>query len=181
MADPHAHGRPQGGPKEPDAAGKSAGKNTQSQGGIGRKAAREARERHDPGTGLPGGPLGRRAPVTGQSLDAGGGGEPGDGRVHEGLGGDDGGHLATASRGAAPSLQPGRAGDLGPQGDTRLHGLPADPAERVTGADSPNRGAIDGSPGGPARAPRSVRAEDEEQGTGGGGQSGNDPQRDSQI
>jgi hypothetical protein len=173
--------QPIGGPMAPDAEGKTAGSNTQSQGGISRKVAQAAREEFDPATGLPGGPLGRVDPPR-MSLDEGGGGTPSDGRAHHGFSGDDGAHLATGSAGTPASLQPGDAADLGAQQDQRLHGTPRDPAERTTGADSPNRGGTAGSPGGPApMAPSRMPGEEPDEGVVQGGQSGNDAQRDSQI
>lgn len=176
------HGqRPTGTPMAPGAEQrKTAGSNTQSQGGIGRKAAQAAREDFDAGAGLPGGPLGRVDPPR-MSLDE-GRGMPSDGRAHQGFSGDDGAHLATGSTGTPASRQPGAAADLGAQQDRRLHGRPQDPAERTTGADSPNRGGIAGSPGGPARlAPARMPGEEPDEGVVQGGQSGNDAQQDSQI
>lgn len=90
--------------------------------------------------------------------------------------------LPTDSQGSAGSPQPGAAADLGAQGDQRKHGMPDDPAERVSGADSPNAGGIAGSPGGPASAPPRIPGEDRDSDAmTSGSQSGNDPQRDQQI
>jgi hypothetical protein len=165
----------------PDAEGKTAGSNTQSQGGISRKVAQAAHEDFDPATGLPGGPLGRVDPPR-MSLDEGGGDTPSDGRAHQGFSGDDGGHLATGSPATPASRQPGNAADLGAQQDRRVHGMPSDAADRTTGADSPNRGGTAGSPGGPARmAPAHMPGQEPDEGVIQGGQSRNDPQRDPQI
>lgn len=173
--------RPTASPMAPDAEGKTAAPNTQSQGGIGHEVARAAREDFDPSTGLPGGPLGRADPPR-MSLDQGGGKAPSDGRAHHGFSGDDGAHLATGSTGTPASRQSGTAADLGAQQDQRLHASPSDPAERTTGGDSPNRGGIAGSPGGPARmAPSRMPGEDADEGVVQGGQSGNDAQQDQQI
>jgi hypothetical protein len=173
--------RPTASPMAPDAEGKTAGSNTQSQGGISREVAQAAREDFDPATGLPGGPLGRVDPPR-MSLDQGGGKTPSDGRAHHGFSGDDGAHLATGSTGTPPSRQRSSAADLGAQQDQRLHASPRDPAERTTGGDSPNRGGIAGSPGGPVRmAPARMPGEDPDEGVVQGGQSGNDAQQDPQI
>ena len=181
MADERNEGKSTAGPTAPDAQGKTAGANTQSQGGISHEVAQAAREAFDPATGLPGGPLGKaRAPKV--ALDEGGGDDPADGRAHHGLSGDDGRHLATGSHGTPPMRSPGAAADLGAQQDQRVHGIPADPAERTTGADSPNRGGTAGSPGGPARmAPAHVPGQAPDEGVLQGEQSGNDPQRNPQI
>ena len=170
-----------GKPMPPDADGKTAGANTQSQGGISHKVAQAAREEFDAATGLPGGPRGGADPPK-MSLDEGGGDAPGDGRAHHGLSGDDGGHLATGSEATPPMQSPGVAADLGAQQDQRLHGAPGDPAERTSGADSPNRGGMGGSPGGPRRtASAHVPGQDADEGIVQGGQSGNDAQQDQQI
>ncbi|WP_336808501.1 hypothetical protein [Fulvimonas yonginensis] len=170
-----------GGPMAPDAEGKTAGANTQSQGGIGHRVVEAAREQYDPATGLPGGPLGKVDPPK-MSLDEGGGEDPADGRAHHGFTGDDGAHLATGSESTPPMRSPGPAADLGAQQDQRVHGVPRDPAERTTGADSPNRGGTAGSPGGPAKmAPSHIPGQDADEGIIQGGQSGNDAQRDPQI
>jgi hypothetical protein len=153
---------------------KTAGSNVQSQGGIG----------HDVATANgPCIPSSKDAvDVPGPSLDDGGGERPHDTRAHHGFSGDDGQHQATDSRGTATSAQPGSASDLGAQDDQRKHAIPDDPAERVSGADTPNQGGIAGSPGGPAREPRHVPGQDRDSdSTTSGSQSGNDPQRDSQI
>lgn len=184
MADPHhTPTGTQGDPADPDAGGKTAGSNTQSQGGISQRVAREASGPVDPTAGLPNGPLGRRAEPIRQNLDAGGDGQPHDGRAHHGLSGDDGEHEPTDSTGTPASLQPGRAADLGAQQDQRLHGMPRDPAARTTGADSPNEGGIAGSPGHPSpESPMHFPGEDPADGvTGGGGTSHLDEQRDPQI
>lgn len=154
---------------------KTAGSNVQSQGGIGHGADGGP---VDPRAGSPHGAV----DVSGPSLDEGGGKRPHDNRAHHGLSGDDGEHLPTDSQGSAGSPQPGAAADLGAQGDQRKHGIPDDPAERVSGADSPNAGGIAGSPGGPASAPPRIPGEDRDSDAmTSGSQSGNDPQRDQQI
>lgn len=45
---------PAGGPMAPDDGGKTAGSNTQSQGGISREVAQAARGQFDPAAGVPG-------------------------------------------------------------------------------------------------------------------------------
>jgi hypothetical protein len=168
-----------GGPMDPDAQGKTAGSNTQSQGGISHRVAQAAHEDFDPAAGLPGG-LPRVDPP-GPSLDEGGGRARKRG-AEEGFTGDDGGHVSTDSTRTPASLQPGAAADLGAQSDRRVHGMPRDPADRTTGADSPNRGGTAGSPGGPVRtAPARLPGQDDDEGVIQGGQSGNDAQRDQQI
>lgn len=167
-----------GGPMAPDAGGKTAGSNTQSQGGISRKVAQAAREEFDPAAGLPGG-LPRVDPP-GLALDEGGPARKGS--VEQGFTGDDGGHVSGDGTGVPASRSPGAAADLGAQQDTRLHGSPRDPAERTTGADTPNRGGTAGAPGGPARtASAHVPGRASDEGISQGGQSGNDAQRDQQI
>jgi hypothetical protein len=162
----------------PDAGGKTAGSNTQSQGGISRKVAQAAHEAFDPAAGLPGG-LPRVEPP-GLSLDE--GDAPRKGSARQGFSGDDGGHVSGDSTGMPASRSTGAAADLGAQQDTRVHGLPRDPAERTTGADSPNRGGTAGAPGGPARmAPARLPGQEPDEGVVQGGQSGNDAQRDPQI
>jgi len=156
----------------------NADENVQSQGGIGHKAASNASENVNPHAGSPRGAV----DVPGPSLDEGGGEQAHDNRAHHGLTGDDGRHQATDSSGAPASAQPGAGADLGAQGDQRRHAIPGDPAERATGADTPNEGGIAGSPGGPKNAPERVPGQDRDtDATTGGGQSGNDPQRDPQI
>lgn len=170
----------QGGPMDPAAEGKSAGSNTQSQGGISHKVAQAAREDFDPAAGLPGG-LPRVDPP-GLSLDQGGAGRSAKGSVESGFSGDDGEHIPTDSAGTPASRQLGAAADLGAQQDVRVHGAPRDPAERTTGADTPNRGGTAGSPGGPRQmAPAHVPGHEPDEGVVQGGQSGNDAQRDQQI
>jgi len=170
----------QGGPMDPAAAGKTAGSNTQSQGGISHQIAQAARDDYDPAAGLPGG-LPRVDPP-GLSLDEGGGGRSAKGSVEQGFTGDDGGHIASDSPGTPASRQPGAAADLGAQQDVRVHGAPRDPAERTTGADSPNRGGTAGSPGGPRQmASAHLPGQESDEGVVQGGQSGNDAQRDQQI
>ena len=169
---------PIGGPMAPDAGGKTAGSNTQSQGGISRKVAQAAREEFDASAGLPGG-LPRVDPP-GLSLDEGGPARKGS--TEQGFSGDDGGHVPGDSTGAPASRNPGAAADLGAQQDPRVHGLPRDPADRTTGADSPNRGGTAGSPGAGARmAPARMPGQEPDEGVVQGGQSGNDAQRDQQI
>ena len=169
---------PVGGPMAPDAGGKTAGSNTQSQGGISRKVAQAAREEFDAAAGLPGG-LPRVDPP-GMSL--GEGGPARKGSAGQGFSGDDGGHLSADSTGVPASRSPGAAADLGAQQDTRVHALPRDPAERTTGADSPNRGGTAGAPGAPARmASPHMPGQEPDEGVIQGGQSGNDAQRDQQI
>ncbi len=73
---------PKGGPMDPNASGKTAGSNTQSQGGISHAIAEQARADYDPATGLPNGPLGRHAAPIRESLDDGGGDDAHDGRAH---------------------------------------------------------------------------------------------------
>lgn len=158
--------------------GKTAGENTQSQGGIGHHAAASASKTVNPRAGSPKGAV----DMPGPSLDDGGGEDPHDGRAHSGFTGDDGAHQPTDSAGTAASLQPGSVGDLGAQQDQRMHAIPTDPAERTTGADTPNQGGVAGSPGGPSKETGHIPGQDEdEDGTTSGGQSGNDAQRDSQI
>ena len=169
-----------GGPMDPDAPGKSAGSNTQSQGGISPRVAQAARSQFDAAAGLPGG-LPKVDPPP-NALDQGGGGRSHSGRAEHGFSGDDGEHVPTDSTGTPASLQPGVAADLGAQQDTRLHGRPRDAAERTTGADTPNRGGVAGSPGGPARtAAARMPGEEADEGVVQGGQSGNDSQRDPQV
>jgi hypothetical protein len=157
---------------------KTAGENVQSQGGIGHKAASAAGENVNPQAGSPRGAV----DVPGPSLDEGSGERAHDNRAHHGLTGDDGQHQATDSRGTPASTQPGASADLGAQSDQRRHAIPGDPAERATGADTPNQGGIAGSPGGPKNAPERVPGQDRDSdATTGGSQSGNDPQRDQQI
>jgi len=169
---------PIGGPMDPDATGKTAGSNTQSQGGISHKVAQAAREEFDTAAGLPGG-LPRVDPP-GASLDEGGPSRKGS--VEQGLSGDDGGYVAGSGSGVPASRSPGAAADLGAQQDSRVHGMPRDPADRTTGADSPNRGGTAGSPGGPARtASGHVPGQEPDEGVIQGGQSGNDAQRDQQV
>lgn len=164
-------------PMDPNAPGKTAGANTQSQGGIGAKLAQAAREEFDAATGSPAGPLGRVDPPR-TALDSGGGDAPADGRAHHAFSGDDGARLTSGNPATPAARQPGAAADLRAQQDARLHGLPRDPADRTTGADSPNRGGTAGAPGRPARiAPAHVPGQGVRQGR----QSGNDPQRDPQI
>lgn len=169
---------PAASPMAPGAKGKAAGSNTQSQGGISRKVAQAAREEFDASAGLPGG-LPRVDPP-GLSLDEGGPARKGS--AEQGFSGDDGGHVPGDSTGAPASRNPGAAADLGAQQDPRVHGLPRDPAERTTGADSPNRGGTAGSPGAGARmAPARMPGQEPDEGVVQGGQSGNDAQRDQQI
>ncbi|UGB37660.1 hypothetical protein [Frateuria soli] len=169
---------PVGGPMAPDAEGKTAGSNTQSQGGISRKVAQAAREESDAAAGLPGG-LPRVDPP-GLSPDEGGPARKGS--AEQGFSGDDGDYVSGGSTGVPASRAPGAAADLGAQQDPRVHGVPRDPADRTTGADSPNRGGTAGSPGGPARmAPAHVPGQEPDEGVIQGGQSGNDAQRDQQV
>src|SRR5690349_6312594 len=169
---------PIGGPMAPDADGKTAGSNTQSQGGISHQAAQAAREEFDAAAGLPGG-LPRVDPP-GRSLDEGGPARKGS--AGQGFSGDDGGHVSGDSTGVPASRSLGAAAGLGAQQDTRVHGLPRDPAERTSGADSPNRGGTAGAPGGPARtASTRLPGQEPDEGVIQGGQSGNDAQRDQQI
>jgi hypothetical protein len=169
-----------GSPMDPSAEGRTAGAATQSQGGISRKVAQAAREAgavDEP----PGRPLERFGPPR-MSLDEGGGTDPSDGRAHHGFSGDDGEHLATGSTAVPAAREPGNVADLGAQQDVRVHGMPRDPAERTTGADTPNRGGIAGSPGGPARmAPAHMPGQEPDEGVVQGRQSGNDAQQDQQI
>lgn len=165
-------------PTQASDTGKTAGENTQSQGGIGHHAAASASKSVNPQAGSPKGAV----DMPGPSLDSGGGADPRDGRAHSGFTGDDGAHQATDSAGTAASLQPGSVGDLGAQQDQRVQGMPTDPAERTTGADTPNKGGVAGAPGGPSKETGHIPGQDEdEDGTTGGGQSGNDRQRDSQM
>lgn len=167
-----------GGPMAPDAEGKTAGSNTQSQGGISHKVAQAAREEFDTAAGVPGN-LPRVDPP-GLSLDEGSAG--GKGSAEQGFSGDDGGHVPGAGKGVPASRNPGAAADLGAQQDPRVHALPRDPADRTTGADSPNRGGTAGSPGAPVRtAPAHMPGQEPDEGIVQGGQSGNDAQRDQQI
>ena len=163
-----------------NAGGKTAGSDTQSQGGIGREVAQEARAQFGPTTGLPAGSRGERMDAPGPSLDE-GDDDPHDGRAHHGFTGDDGEHESASRTGTPASLQAGPVGDLGAQQDQRLHGVPQDPAERTTGADTPNQGGVAGSPGGPRDAPPRIPGQNIDEGTTGGGQNGNDEQRDPQI
>lgn len=169
---------PIGGPTDPESGGKTAGSNTQSQGGISHKVAQAAHREFDASAGVPGG-LPRVDPP-GLSLDEGGPARKGS--AEQGFSGDDGGHIPSDSTGVPASRSPGAAADLGAQQDTRVHGAPRDPAERTTGADSPNRGGTAGSPGGPVRtAPSRMPGQEPDEGVIQGGQSGNDAQRDQQI
>jgi hypothetical protein len=88
--------------RQPAAADETAGKNTQSQGGIGREAARRARAHPDPAAGGPGDPRG--GPMPGPSLDEGGGD-----RGTTGFTGDDGGHVPAGARGRPAPLLPGQS------------------------------------------------------------------------
>jgi hypothetical protein len=108
----------------------------------------------DPQAGSPKGAV----KVPGPSLDRGGGGDPHDGRAHDGLSGDDGAHQATDSLATPASGTFGP--DLGAQGDTRNHAMP-DAVERVTGSDTPNEGGIEGSPGGPRKRPARIPGDDD--------------------
>lgn len=175
--------RSQGEPGNPGDNARTAGSNTQSQGGISHEVAERARADYDPATGLTDGPLGAQAAPIRQSLDNGGGSDPHDGRAHHGLSGDDGEHEPADHTGTPASLQPGPASDLGAQQDQRLHGMPRDPAARTTGADTPNEGGIAGSPGHPsAESPMRFPGEDASDGvTGGGGPHHLDEQLDQQI
>jgi hypothetical protein len=173
--------RHQGGPMDPDAGGKTAGPNTQSQGGIHHEVAQAGRAAFDPAAGMPGGPLGGRTDPPDDSLDEGGAGRPHDSRAHHGLSGDDGAHEPADSGGTPATLQPGPVADLGAQQEQRLHGVPQDPAERTTGADTPNQGGVAGSPGGPKNAPPRIPGQNIDEGTAGGGQSRNDEQLDQQV
>lgn len=119
--------------------------------------------------------------VPGPSLDSGGGKNPHDGRAHHGFTGDDGEHVPSDSDVRSPSSQPGAAADLSGEQDQRAHGIPDDPAERTTGADTPNEGGIAGAPGGPRESGPIPGEDEDEDTTTGGGQSGNDAQRDPQI
>lgn len=119
--------------------------------------------------------------VPGPSLDSGGGKDSHDGRAHHGFTGDDGDHVSSDSHVRSPSSQPGAAADLGGEQDQRAHAIPHDPAERTTGADSPNEGGIAGAPGGPRESGPIPGEDEDEDSTTGGGQSGNDAQRDPQI
>lgn len=178
---PHGDEHASGDPMDPSAGGKTAGSNTQSQGGISHKVVEAAHADYDPGAGLPGGPLGGSIDPPPLSIEQ-GDGPPHDGWAHHGFSGDNGPHEPTDSGGTPASLQPGLAADLGAQKDQRLHGMPRDPAERTTGADTPNQGGIAGSPGGPhATVPRHIPGEDPDKGTRLGGQSDHYNQRDPQI
>lgn len=166
----------------PDASTASGSRQTsgpvQSQGGIGLQAAAAAGRKVDPQAGSPKGAV----DVPGPSLDEGDGNDPHDTRAHRGFSGDNGGRRASDSPGTPASRQPGPAADLGAQADQRRHGVPGDPAERATGADTPNDGGIAGSPGGPVGAPERVPGQDRDSDAiTGGSQSGNDRQRDPQI
>jgi len=168
------------GPPGPDAPDRSAGSSTQGQGGISHRVAQAARAQFDAAAGLPGG-LPKVDPPA-HALDQGGGARSHSGRAEHGFSGDDGAHVPTDSTGTPASLQPGAVADLGAQQDTRLHGRPQDAAERTTGADTPSRGGIAGSPGGPVRtAAAHMPGEEPDEGVIQGGQSGNDEQRDPQI
>ncbi|MDO1530245.1 hypothetical protein QMK61_15515 [Fulvimonas sp. R45] len=94
--------------------GKTAGRNTQSQGGIGREAAQRARRHPDPAAGGPGDPRGGHVPVPGPSLDEGGGD-----RGVTGFTGDDGGHVPADAQGRPAPLQPGQAAKGGTRGAGR--------------------------------------------------------------
>lgn len=82
-------------------SGKTAGENTQSQGGIRRGEAEEARSNVDPASGGQGGHLGVDLP--GPSLDEGGD------ELNVGLTGDDGGHVSTTTTASPADLEPWQA------------------------------------------------------------------------
>ena len=85
--------------------------------------------RADPG-------LGERLPANvvrrpDQSLDAGGGDDPGDGRVHgSGFTGDNGKYEQQSGSGKPVSQQPGHNADLGAEGDEHDRGVREDREER---------------------------------------------------
>jgi hypothetical protein len=178
---------PQGGPMDSNVGGKTAGSNTQSQGGISHKVAERARAEFDPAMGIPNGPLGSRTAPMKNSLDQGDGSDAGDGREQHGFSGDDGEYeptfgTSTGSTGTPASLQTGPVGDLGAQQDRRVQGMPSDPAERTTGADTPNRGGVAGSPGGPrAMSPDRLPGQGADEGVSDRDHRHNDGERDSQI
>jgi len=67
-----------------------------------------------------------------QSLDTGGGDDPGDGRVHgSGFTGDDGKYEQQSGTGKPVSQQPGHNADLGAEGDERDRGVREDREERA--------------------------------------------------
>ena len=67
-----------------------------------------------------------------QSLDTGGGDDPGDGRVHgSGFTGDDGKYEQQSGSGKPVSQQPGHNADLGAEGDERDRGVHEDREERA--------------------------------------------------
>lgn len=82
-------------------SGKTAGENTQSQGGIRHSEAEEARTNFDPASGGQGGHLGVDLP--GPSLDEGGD------ELNVGLTGDDGGHVSATTASAPADLEPWQA------------------------------------------------------------------------
>jgi len=79
---------------------------------------------------------GRRSPTNmvkqpGQSLDTGGGTDPGDGRVHgSGFTGDNGKYEQQSGSGKPVSQQPGHNADLGAEGDEHDRGVREDREER---------------------------------------------------
>lgn len=100
--------------RQPPTGEKTAGKNTQSQGGIGREVARRARAHPDPATGGPGDSRGGHVPVPGPSLDEGGGD-----RGATGLTGDDGGHVPADAQGRPAPLLPGQSARSDARDDRR--------------------------------------------------------------
>jgi hypothetical protein len=67
-----------------------------------------------------------------QSLDTGGGDDPGDGRVHgSGFTGDNGKYEQQSGSGKPVSQQPGHNADLGAEGDERDRGVREDREERA--------------------------------------------------
>jgi hypothetical protein len=80
---------------------------------------------------------GRRLPTNvvrqpDQSLDTGGGDDPGDGRVHgSGFTGDNGKYEQQSGSGKPVSQQPGHNADLGAEGDERDRGVREDREERA--------------------------------------------------
>ncbi len=177
MAHPHDREPRQGGPMDPAGEGKTAGSNTQSQGGISHEVAESARRERSASAGVT--DMDRVDP-NGLSLDEGGGEYPQDGRAHHGFTGDNADHQPDDSSGVGVNPQPGPVADLGPQQDTRTHGVPEDRAERTTGGDSPNPQAMGGSPGGPRNAPERIPGQDADDGMI-GGPSGGNSQRDPQV
>lgn len=164
-----------GTPTQDDGNGKTAGENTQSQGGIGHHAAAAAGTSVNPQAGSPKGAV----DMPGPSLDAGGGDDPHDGRAHHGFTGDDGAHQSTDDAATAASLQPGAAGDLGAQQDQRDRRITEEGVGRMSEVDTLDEVDLPPSPAGPKNADRVPGRSDDEEGAAAGDEDGYSAPRDS--